>query len=106
MTEIGETIAVAERDRAPQDGRKVILGMRPEHLRLAQGVPGFSAQVVVTEPTGSEVQVLAKHGGDDCRSSLFRERFQPAPGETLTLTPDPAHVASVRRRDGSSVCGL
>jgi multiple sugar transport system ATP-binding protein len=40
---------------------------------------------------GSEVQVLAKHGGDDV-IVLFRERFQPAPGERLTLTPDPAHI--------------
>ncbi|HEY7646272.1 MAG TPA: sn-glycerol-3-phosphate ABC transporter ATP-binding protein UgpC [Hyphomicrobiales bacterium] len=90
LTDAGETIPLAN-GPGTQDGRRVILGIRPEHLRLAQGGPGISAQVVVTEPMGSEVQVLAKHGGDDV-IVLFRERFQPAPGETLTLTPDPAHI--------------
>ena len=69
----------------------MILGIRPEHLRLSPGSEGMSAQVVVTEPMGSEVQVLAKHGDEDV-IVLFRERFQPAPGETLRLIPDPAHI--------------
>jgi multiple sugar transport system ATP-binding protein len=90
LTDAGETIPLPN-GPGTQDGRRVILGIRPEHLRLSPGNEGMSAQVVVTEPMGSEVQVLAKHGDEDV-IVLFRERFQPAPGETLRLIPDPAHI--------------
>jgi len=74
-----------------ETGREVILGMRPEHLTHATDGQGFAATVVVTEPTGSEVQVLAKHGEDDV-VAVFRERFMPEPGQVIRLMPDPAHT--------------
>ena len=49
------------------------------------------AEVVVTEPTGSEVQVLARHGADDV-VAVFRERFMPEPGRQIRLAPDLAHA--------------
>jgi multiple sugar transport system ATP-binding protein len=73
------------------EGREVVLGMRPEHLTLVDGELGFSAQVMVTEPTGSEVQILAKHGADDV-VAVFRERFMPAPGQVIRLAPDLGHA--------------
>ena len=92
LTPEGEHIPAPE---APglSDGQEVILGMRPEHLALAgngDGV-GFSALVVVTEPTGSEVQITARHGEDEV-IAVFRERLQPVPGEVLRLVPDLAHT--------------
>jgi multiple sugar transport system ATP-binding protein len=86
----GETI-LAPDGPGLEEGREVILGMRPEHLALAPDGQGFAARVVVTEPTGSEVQVLAKHGDDDV-VALFRERFLPQPGEVVRLVPDLARA--------------
>ncbi len=90
QTPEGEIIPVPEVPGL-EDGREVILGMRPEHLSLAPDGQGFAARVVVTEPTGSEVQVLGKHGADDV-VALFRERFLPEPGETIRLVPNLAHA--------------
>jgi len=90
VTPEGETIPAPD---APgmDEGREVVLGMRPEHLTLVDGDLGFSAQVVVTEPTGSEVQILAKHGADDV-VAVFRERFMPSPGQVIRLAPDLGHA--------------
>ncbi len=90
VTPEGETIPAPD---VPgfEEGREVILGVRPEHLTLAPGGQGFAARVIVTEPTGSEVQVLAKHGDDDV-VALFRERFLPEPGAVVRLVPDLAHA--------------
>jgi multiple sugar transport system ATP-binding protein len=90
LTKAGDSISVRP-GPGVENGREIILGIRPEHLRLANGSGGVSANVVVTEPTGSEVQIVAKHGGEDM-IAVFRERLQPAPGDTLRLTPDPAHI--------------
>src|ERR1700726_4906430 len=42
------------------DGRRVVYGVRPEHFVIAND--GAEAQVQVIEPTGSELQVVAKLG--------------------------------------------
>lgn len=72
------------------NGQNVVYGLRPEHIRLApDGVP---ARVVVTEPTGSEILVIA-HLGDGTKgegqeiSCLFRERLTFTPGETIRIAP-------------------
>ena len=90
VTPEGETIPAPEVP-GMEPGREVILGMRPEHLTRVDGGQGFAAEVVVTEPTGSEVQVLAKHGEDDV-VAVFRERFMPEPGNVIRLAPDLAHA--------------
>ena len=90
VTPEGESIAAPEVPGL-EEGREVILGTRPEHLALAPDGQGFAARVVVTEPTGSEVQVLAKHG-DDHIVALFRERFLPEPGSVVRLAPDLRHA--------------
>jgi multiple sugar transport system ATP-binding protein len=90
VTPAGETIPTPDVPGL-DDGREVILGMRPEHLTLAPDGRGFAAEVLVTEPTGSEVQVLARHGEDDV-VAVFRERFLPEPGEVIRLLPDLGHA--------------
>ncbi|MBX2804969.1 MAG: sn-glycerol-3-phosphate ABC transporter ATP-binding protein UgpC [Hyphomicrobiales bacterium] len=92
VTEQGEQIAVPALPGL-ENGRKVVLGIRPEHLRLSSQEQGIPVDVVVTEPTGSEVLILAKHGADDV-NAVFRERHQPLPGERLWLEPvvDNIHV--------------
>jgi multiple sugar transport system ATP-binding protein len=69
---------------AASDGRRVIYGMRPEHIMLADdGVP---AEVVVVEPTGSEIVVLARLSGTEV-TAVFRERHPFKPGATIHLKP-------------------
>jgi multiple sugar transport system ATP-binding protein len=76
---------------APQgsDGRSAIYGVRPEHFTL--GDDGADAEVQVVEPTGAELQVVAKMGGEDI-IAVFRERHQFKPGDKIRLKPDPRLV--------------
>jgi len=73
------------------DGRPIALGIRPEHLRLSED--GFPAEVVVVEPTGSEIQVVARAAGQEI-VAVFRERHLFRPGETIRFSPEPnlAHL--------------
>ena len=72
-------------------GSPVIYGIRPEHFVLAED--GAEAEVQVVEPTGSELQIAAKFGGDDI-IAVFRERHDFKPGDKIRLKPDPrlAHL--------------
>ena len=72
------------------DGSPVVLGMRPEHLRLSEH--GFPVQVAVVEPTGSEVQVVARTPGGEDIVAIFRERHLFRPGETIRLAAEPGSV--------------
>ena len=71
------------------EGQRVIYGMRPEHLRLDS--EGVEATVHVTEPTGSETQVIMHLAGTQVVGA-FRERIMEKPGQTLHIAPDPALV--------------
>ena len=71
------------------EGRPVIYGLRPEHVSLdPEGVP---VEVVVIEPTGSETQVVVKLGAQEL-VTIFRERINVRPGETIRITPDPSVI--------------
>jgi multiple sugar transport system ATP-binding protein len=71
------------------DGRPAIYGIRPEHFLIADD--GAEAEVQVVEPTGSELQVAAKIGGDDV-VAVFRERHDFKPGDKIRLKPNPRLV--------------
>jgi multiple sugar transport system ATP-binding protein len=71
------------------DGRPAIYGIRPEHFLIADD--GAEAEVQVVEPTGSELQVAAKLGGDDV-VAVFRERHDFKPGDKIRLKPNPRLV--------------
>jgi multiple sugar transport system ATP-binding protein len=66
-------------------GRPVVYGIRPEHFRLADD--GAEAIIQVVEPTGSEIQVAAKLGGEEI-IAVFRERHQFKPGDVVRLKPE------------------
>jgi len=68
------------------DGRPAVYGVRPEHFSLADD--GVDAVVQVIEPTGSELQVVAKLGESEI-IAVFRERHQFKPGDKIRLKPDP-----------------
>ena len=71
------------------DGQPAIFGVRPEHFALADD--GAEAEVQVIEPTGSELQVVAKLGDEEV-IAVFRERHQFKPGDKIRLKPDPRLV--------------
>ena len=73
-------------------GRPLVIGIRPEHLRVAgDGESGFEVGAKIVEPTGSETQVTAKAGGADI-IALFRERQTVRQGDTLRLAPSHYHL--------------
>jgi multiple sugar transport system ATP-binding protein len=67
------------------EGKAAVYGIRPEHVRLDAN--GIRAEVVVTEPTGSETQVVVRCGGQDI-VCVFRERISAQPGESIGIAPD------------------
>ncbi|MCZ7660044.1 MAG: sn-glycerol-3-phosphate ABC transporter ATP-binding protein UgpC [Xanthobacteraceae bacterium] len=71
------------------EGRPAVYGVRPEHFALADD--GADAEIQVVEPTGSEIQVVAKVGGEEV-IAVFRERHQFNPGDRIRLKPDPRLV--------------
>ncbi|MCC6718613.1 MAG: sn-glycerol-3-phosphate ABC transporter ATP-binding protein UgpC [Acetobacteraceae bacterium] len=81
-----------------QDGRRVIYGIRPEHLLL--DAAGVAATVHVTEPTGSETQVIMNLGTTQVVGA-FRERITQKPGQSLHIAPDPALVHLFDEKTGT-----
>jgi multiple sugar transport system ATP-binding protein len=73
----------------PANGGNVVYGVRPEHFDLADD--GAAAEVHVVEPTGSELHVVAKLGGQEV-IAVFRERHQFKPGDLIRLKPNPRFV--------------
>ncbi|CAN5195075.1 sn-glycerol-3-phosphate ABC transporter ATP-binding protein UgpC [soil metagenome] len=71
-------------------GGPAVLGVRPEHLVLSDA--GMPVEVVVVEPTGSEVQVNAKLASGEEIVAVFRERHLFQPGEIIRLAPAPGLV--------------
>jgi multiple sugar transport system ATP-binding protein len=70
---------------AAQEGREVVVGVRPEHLLVRSD--GVHAEVVVVEPTGADTQIFCKVGGADV-TAVVRERHQFKPGEAIRLYPE------------------
>jgi multiple sugar transport system ATP-binding protein len=81
----GVSIALPEGIAAAR-GMPVVLGIRPEHLRLSDD--GFPVEVVVVEPTGSELQIIGRTAGGEEIVANFRERHAFEPGETVRLSAD------------------
>jgi multiple sugar transport system ATP-binding protein len=75
----------------------VIYGIRPEHLVLSDD--GLPLTVAVVEPTGSETQVITRHGSQSI-VCIFRDRVLPRVGETIRVTPDVSRIHLFSERDG------
>jgi multiple sugar transport system ATP-binding protein len=79
-------LAAASRD---SEGRQAVYGVRPEHFAIADD--GAEAVIQVVEPTGSEIQIVAKLGDTEIIAA-FRERHPFKPGDKIRLKPDPRLV--------------
>jgi len=71
----------------PAAGRQVVLGLRPEHLRLAGDAPALSATVAVVEASGADTLLVLREGGVTL-TVLVRDRVAANPGDRIGLTPD------------------
>jgi multiple sugar transport system ATP-binding protein len=98
----GAGLRVALERTAALDGRAVVCGVRPENFTIADD--GAEATIQVIEPTGSEIQVVAKLGGEDI-IAVFRERHQFKPGDKIRLKPDPRLVHLFDAESGKRLNG-
>ena len=82
------------------DGQAVVLGMRPEHLHVADG--GVPAEVVVVEPTGAETEIVAQVGAAQV---IFKThgRDTLAPGQRIALTVEPAMLHVFDKASGARI---
>lgn len=88
---VGEGVRIqAPAGTKANDGREVIVGVRPEHLAVAAdgGVP---AEVVVVEPTGADTQIFCRVAGRDV-TAVVRERHAFRPGEVVRLRPQLSYL--------------
>jgi len=78
-----------------QLGNAVIVGIRPEHLLIAEPpqIPNLEAVVAVVEPTGADTLAMLRLGPTNI-SVLFRDRVTLAPGAILPLrfAPNRLHL--------------
>jgi multiple sugar transport system ATP-binding protein len=73
-------------------GQKVVLGVRPEHLRPTNGA-GVTATINVLEPTGPETHIYAKLGESEvCAITGAYADMRAGEPITLAFPPDLAHL--------------
>jgi multiple sugar transport system ATP-binding protein len=65
------------------DGRRVVFGIRPEHLRIV-GDDGLTATAGLVEPTGSETHIVFEAGGETL-VGVFRDRLDVGTNDTIGL---------------------
>ncbi len=83
-----------------EEGQRVLVGKRPENVRLTEA-GGLSATVKVVEPTGSETYAVFDFGGEEV-VGLFRDRVELREQQAVWLSFDdgPLHLfdAETKRR--------
>jgi multiple sugar transport system ATP-binding protein len=73
---------------AAHSGRRVILGVRPEHLVLGNGAPGlgFDARVEVVEQLGSEILLETRVGSASVTAARVPAETVIARGDQVRLS--------------------
>jgi multiple sugar transport system ATP-binding protein len=84
-----ETILKLNRAVEAEPGKKIIVGIRPEHFTTATPKSGNALQTVVTlvEPTGSETHVEARFGESNVTAKFFPYQA-PGLGDQVRLAVD------------------
>jgi multiple sugar transport system ATP-binding protein len=80
------------------EGHPIVYGMRPEQVRIDP--EGLAVKVVVTEPTGSETQVVARLGGQEL-TFVFHQRLDIGPGDDLRIAIDTASIHLFDKETGA-----
>jgi multiple sugar transport system ATP-binding protein len=89
---LGEARVTVPRPMRAQQGQKVLLGTRPEHL-APDAAGALVAKVEVIEPTGADTMLMCTLGGQDL-VVVVRDRVALQPGDPVRLNPaaDKLHV--------------
>jgi multiple sugar transport system ATP-binding protein len=79
---------------AAWNGRRVILGVRPEHLMLGDGAPGmsFDARVEVVEQLGSEILLETRVGSQSVTVARIAAESAIARGDQVRLSAQPGRL--------------
>jgi multiple sugar transport system ATP-binding protein len=79
---------------AAYNGRRVILGVRPEHLVLGEGAPGhgFDARVEVVEQLGSEILLETRVGATSVTAARVDAESRVARGDQVRLSAQPGRL--------------
>jgi multiple sugar transport system ATP-binding protein len=72
-----------------EDGRPIVVGVRPEHFRIDK--KGIGGRIEIIEPLGSQTQMVLSAGNAQL-TATFNERLSVEPGTMLTLLPAEDHV--------------
>jgi len=87
----GLTFTLPPQVALPPDGRPVVLGLRPEHLRPAGDGAALTATVVVVEASGADTLLVLREGGVTL-TVLVRDRLDARPGDRIGLDIDPGKL--------------
>ncbi len=74
----------------PAAGGKATLGLRPEHIELADAAP-WRGEVSLVEPTGADTYVVVKTDAGDMTVRVSPQ-LRVSPGERVGLQPRAAHA--------------
>jgi multiple sugar transport system ATP-binding protein len=78
---------------AADDGRPVVLGIRPEHVLLGNGgAGGLTAAVEMVEPMGADSLVWCRLGGASL-SARVSGQARIAPGQSLPVSLPAEHIS-------------
>ena len=88
-----ERLVAIEDNAELEQGREVVLGIRPEHTHVSPSGTGLAARVEVVEPTGATTYVLTRIAGASVTAVLSeRRRLQTGEQIGLTLERDRIHL--------------
>jgi multiple sugar transport system ATP-binding protein len=99
VTEDGLILPLPVSVSVPQ-GQPAIYGIRPEHLSLSD--EGLEFELELLEPTGSEIQIIAKSHGHTV-VAVVRERISTKVGDIIRLRPELGSVHLFDRESGRKI---
>ncbi|MGH3322197.1 MAG: ABC transporter ATP-binding protein [Nocardioidaceae bacterium] len=92
VTDVGVTLPLPS-DAPASDGKRIVYGVRPEHVRLAGADDGVPAEVGIVEPLGSQTAALVRFHEDAPElQMLSADRLDITPGDKVRIAPSPAHL--------------
>jgi multiple sugar transport system ATP-binding protein len=100
-------LPAAVRGAASQAGlTQIVLGVRPEHLHLANGAGEIAGEVILVEELGAD-SLLHVRLADDGNSVVARAegRKPPSPGQQVTFRVQPEDVFAFNPETGARLAG-
>ena len=100
-------LPTAVRTAASQAGlRELVLGIRPEHLHLADGTGELAGEVVLVEDLGSDALLHVRLTGQTGQVvARTEERTPPGPGQSVTFHVQPDDVFAFHPVTGARLAG-